>query len=103
MRFFFLIVAIFVAIAFTGEVTRGDAQEAVPEANPLIVGCAAAANLAAVQNLSLTRCRQVSVTVDGNTAFVTVLVWLAGQGKFTVSLVLYRTEWSQQYLGIEPA
>lgn len=87
--------ALAVLWAATVGVPSAGGQEALPEQSPLTTACAAMTNLAGAEHLSVTRCRRVAEIVEGNTALVTVKVWVAGQGTFTGSFVFYRSVWTQ--------
>jgi hypothetical protein len=104
MKFLFYIAVVvglyLVVLAYAPAV---DAQEELPDQYALSTACASAANLAAIANLSMTKCRRVAEEYQGNTALVTVKVWIAGQGQFIVSVVLYKSIWGQQNISVNPA
>ena len=93
------------AVIIGGSIRSGiaEAQQAVPQTDPLTVGCSYATALAAKDRLTVAWCRKVAVVQEGNSALVTVQVKVPGQGRFTVGMQMYQTTWDTQTVTVLPA
>lgn len=87
------------ALAFA---SMGTAQEVLPEQSALMTVCKTATQLGQLGGVNISRCRKVAVAEDGNTALVTVKVWVDGQGVFLVREALQKSAWSQSAIDVQP-
>ncbi len=103
-KFMCMIAALMVVAAgAAGFASRADSQAAVPQADPLLVACAVAADAAPVGE-KVIYCRQAAPTVvSGLHAEVFLRVKLQTLGVYNIRVRLYQSAWINTAFDAEPA
>lgn len=84
-----------------GLAANAGSQAQLPESSPFLTACSFAAALGAEAELGVSNCRRVSEEVVGNVAKVQVSVRVEGQGRFLVTVFLFRGEWGLHAAEVE--
>ena len=105
MRFTVSILAIWLSIALMAAflVSPGEAQQAIPNTDPLIAACSIASGAAQAAGLVMEKCRRTAQSVVGNQALVDIRVKISTIGWFNVKVWLMQSTWAQTGFTATPA
>lgn len=99
---FVIWIVLAVAFVMTVDVPSATGQEQLPEQSAFVTACTTATQMGQITGVNVSRCRKVAAVEEGNLAYVTVKVWVVGEGTFLIRLAYQKSVWNQTAIYVTP-